>query len=183
MANGPVARQGRSTTYTVVWTKSEGSILKLYVSQKLMSWGGKYLVRDEDGNLKYYINGKPLTFARRLSVLDTEDCEVAAVRQKMWCIFPQYSIFCNGKAVAEIKRVGSYFKPRYIVEKQDWLVEGDFLGHRYTISCGDRVVAEIRKAWMTWGDNYVLDIKEPKDEIAALVTVVVIDCVTASNSN
>lgn len=157
--------------------------MKLYINQKQLSWGGKYYVRDEDGNLKYNVKGKPLTLSRSFSVLDAEDCEIAVVKQKMWCVFPKYSVFYNGKSIAEIKRVGSYFKPRYIVERRNWLVEGDFGGHRYTISCGDWVVAEIRKAWMSWGDNYELDIKEQKDEIVALVTVVVIDCVTASSSN
>ena len=157
--------------------------MKCYVSQKQLSWGSKYLVRDEEGDLIYSIKGKPLTLARNFSVLDTEGYEVAVVRQKKWCVYPQYSVFINGRVVAEIKKVRSRFKPRYIVEIQNWLVEGDFLGHRYTISCKDGAIAEIRKAWMSWGDNYEIDILDPKDEIVSLVTVIVIDCVTESNAN
>ena len=140
-------------------------------------------MRDENGNFKYRIKGKALTPARRFSVWNAENEEIAVVKQKMWCVFPQYRVCLNGRVVAEIKKERSYFKPRYIVDELNWIVEGDFFGHRYAISCGDRIVAEIRKAWMSWGDNYEIDIANPKDEIVSLITVIVIDCMMESNAN
>ena len=42
--------------------------MKRYITQKTFSWGGKYLVKDEEGNLKYSVKGKPLTRAHNFSV-------------------------------------------------------------------------------------------------------------------
>lgn len=156
--------------------------MKLYITQKPFTWGGKYHVRDEDGKLKYTVAGNIQTFARRLCVFNSDNCEIATVGQKRWCLYPNFCVYRNGKIVAEIKRGISFLRPKYIVDGPNWTVDGDFCAHKYTIYHGDKVIAEIRKAWMSWGDNYEIDISYPKDEIVLLVTVIVIDCMTESNN-
>ena len=56
------------------------------------------------------------------------------------------------------------------------------MAHDYEITQGGRTIVSINKEWMTWGDSYELNIKNPEDEIVALAVVLTIDCVTESNS-
>ncbi|PKM66906.1 MAG: hypothetical protein CVU94_06915, partial [Firmicutes bacterium HGW-Firmicutes-19] len=39
------------------------------------------------------------------------------------------------------------------------------------------VVVTIKKEWLTWGDTYVLDIPDQRDELNALAVVLAIDAV------
>lgn len=156
--------------------------MKLYITQKPFAWGGKYHVRDEDGKLKYTVAGKIQAFTRRLYVFGSDNCEIATVGQKRWCLYPNFCVYRNGKNVAEIKRGISFLRPKYIVDGPNWTVDGDFGVHNYRIHQGDKAIAEIKKVWMAWGDNYEIDIFDSKDEIISLVTVIVIDCMTESNN-
>jgi uncharacterized protein YxjI len=45
------------------------------------------------------------------------------------------------------------------------------------------VVVTIKKEWLTWGDTYVLDINDARDEINALAVVLAIDAVMAQQSS
>lgn len=56
------------------------------------------------------------------------------------------------------------------------------MAHEYQITQHGRPIVTIAKEWMTWGDSYELDIRDPKDEIVALAVVLTIDCVMESNS-
>jgi uncharacterized protein YxjI len=55
-------------------------------------------------------------------------------------------------------------------------VEGEFWEHDYTVYRHGEPIVSIRKEWLTWGDCYTLDIRDPADEIQALALVLAIDC-------
>lgn len=157
--------------------------MRFYISQKPFCWGGKYHIRDEDGNLKYTVVGKIQAFTRRLYIYNSNDSEVAVVGQKRGCLYPNFSVCQNGTIVAEIKRGISFLKPKYIVGGLNWTVDGDFDVHNYRIHQGDKTIAVIKKAWISWGDNYEIDILHQEDEIIALAAVIVIDCMTESGAD
>ena len=56
------------------------------------------------------------------------------------------------------------------------------MAHEYEITQHGHPIVTITKEWMTWGDSYELDIRDPKDEIVALAVILTIDCVMESNS-
>ena len=43
---------------------------------------------------------------------------------------------------------------------------------------GDQI-ANIKKQWMTWGDSYMLDIEDEKNEISIMAIILAIDAVMA----
>ncbi len=157
--------------------------MKLYIKEKVFSWGDKFTVKDEAGEDRYFVEGEVFTWGKKLHVYDRHGREVAFIRQKFTWMFPTYILEVGGREVATIRREFSLFTPKYTVEGQNWTVDGSFWEHEYGIYDGNRQVAAISKEWMTWGDSYQLDIANAADEIMALAVVLTIDCVTEQDDN
>lgn len=151
--------------------------MKLYLKQKFFSWKDRAWVKDEAGQDRYFIEGKVLSFGKKLHVMDAEGKEVAFVRQKVFTFLPTFFVEIDGKEVAQIKKKFTFLKPKYVVEGLGWEVQGNLLGHDYTIMEGERTVVSIHKKWMSWGDAFELDIEYGTDEVLALAVVLAIDAV------
>ena len=157
--------------------------MKLYIKEKVFSWGDKFTVWDAYGNEKYYVEGEVFSFGRKLHVYDLQDREVAFIRQEVWTWLPKYHVFVGGNQVATVRREFSWFTPRYTVDGLGWDVEGNFWQHDYDVTQNGRSVVSINKEWMTWGDSYELDIAPGADELVALAVVLTIDCVVEQQNN
>ena len=157
--------------------------MKLYIKQKVFSWGDKFTVKDEYGYDKYFVEGEIFSWGRKLHVYDTAGNEVAFIKQEVWSFLPRFYVFCGNQQVAEIVKEFTFFYQKYRVEGLGWNVDGSFWAHDYTITKGSQTIVSISKEWMTWGDSYELDIRNPEDEIVALAVVLTIDCVIAAASN
>lgn len=157
--------------------------MKLYIKEKVFSWGDRFTVKDEFGNDKYIVEGEVFTWGKKLRVYDMMGNEVAFIKQEVWSFMPRYYVFCGDEQVAEIKKEFSFLFPRYSVIGLGWEIEGKFMAHEYEITQNERSIVSISKEWMTWGDSYELDIANPADEIVALAVVLTIDCVTESSSS
>ena len=157
--------------------------MKLYIREKVFTWGDKFTVKDEWGCDKYFVEGEIFTWGKKLHVYDTAGNEVAFIKQEVFSLLPRYYVFCGDEQVAEIKKEFSFLFPRYSIEGLGWEIEGRFMAHEYEITRNGYPIVSISKEWMTWGDSYELDIANPSDEIVALAVVLTIDCVTESSSN
>lgn len=152
--------------------------MKLYIKEKVFSWGDKFTVKDEFERDKYVVEGEIFTWGKKLHIYDMTGQEAAFIKQEVWSFLPRYYVFCNDRKVAEIKKEFSLIFPRYSIEGLGWEIEGKFTAHEYEINQHGRPIVSIRKEWLTWGDSYELDILDPVDEIIALAVVITIDCVT-----
>ena len=157
--------------------------MKLYIKQKVFSWGDKFTVKDAYGNDKYIVEGEIFTWGKKLHVYDMAGYEVAFIKQEIWSWMPRYYVFCDGLQVAEIRKEFTFLFPKYSIDGLGWEIDGSFLAHDYQITKSGRQIVSIRKEWMTWGDSYELDIENPEDEIIALAVVLTIDCVMQSSAN
>lgn len=156
--------------------------MKLYIRQKVFSWGDKFTVMDEFGNDKFMVEGEIFSWGKKLYVYDMAGNEVAFIKQEVWSFLPRYYVFCGDTQVAEIRKEFTFLFPRYTIDGLGWDIAGDFTSHEYEITQNGHPIVYISKEWMTWGDSYLLDIQNPADEIVALAVVLTIDCVTDSNS-
>ena len=157
--------------------------MKLYIREKVFSWGDKFTVKDAYGNDKYIVEGEVFFFGKKLHVYDRNGREVAFIRQEVWSWLPKYYVFCNDRQVAEIKKEFTLFFQKYSIAGLGWEINGSFMAHDYEITQGGSTIVRISKEWMTWGDSYELDIANPADELVALAVVLTIDCVNESNSS
>ena len=156
--------------------------MKLYIKQRVFSWGDKFSVKDENGNDKYLVEGEVFTWGKKLHVYDMLGREVAFIKQEVWSFLPRFYVFCEGVQVAEIKKEFTFFLPKYSIDGLGWEINGSFMAHDYEISKSGQTIVSISKEWMTWGDSYELNILNPSDEIVALAVVLTIDCVMQSQS-
>ena len=157
--------------------------MKLYIKQKVFSWGDKFTVKDAYGTDRYIVEGEVFSFGKKLHVYDTHHVERAYIKQELLTWMPRYSVYTNGTQVAQVKREFTFFRPQYTIEGPGWKVDGDFFAHDYQITHAGRVIATICKEWMTWGDSYELDISDGVNEITALAVVLAIDAVIESQNN
>ena len=156
--------------------------MKLYIKEKVFSWGDKFTVKDVSGRDKYIVEGKVFSWGKKLHVYDMAGREAAFIKQEVWSWLPRYYVFCGDRQVAEIKKEFSFFFPKYSIEGLGWEIDGTFMAREYEITKAGRTIVTISKEWMTWGASYELDIADPADVIVALAVVITIDCVTESNS-
>jgi len=157
--------------------------MKLYIKEKVFSWGDKFTVKDDTGRDKYVVEGEVFTWGKKLHVYDMLGREVAFIKQEVWSFLPRYYVFCNGHQVAEIKKEFSFLFPKYSIDGLGWEIDGSFLAHEYEITQAGRTIVSISKEWMTWGDSYELNILDPAHELIALAVVLTIDCVLDTQSS
>ena len=53
--------------------------MKLYIKQRIFTWGDKFSIYDEAGNEKYYVEGEILTFGKKLHLYDLQGRELAYI--------------------------------------------------------------------------------------------------------
>ena len=87
--------------------------MKLYIKEKVFSWGDKFTVKDEFGNDKYVVEGEVFSWGKKLHVCDMRGYEVAFIKQEVWSFLPRYYVFCGDEQVAEIKKEFSFPKIQY----------------------------------------------------------------------
>ena len=159
--------------------------MKLLIEEHVFTWSDRFTVTDEAGHDRYYVQGELFSWGKKLHVTTTDGREVAYIEQQLFTFRPRYAVYVDGELIGEVVREFSLFTPRYTVESADgadWDVEGAFLVHDYTVYRGDEPIVTIQKEWFTWGDCYVLDIRDPADEIPALALVLAMDCAMEQNN-
>lgn len=162
--------------------------MRLYMKQKVFSWGDKFKVYDESGAVHFLVEGEVFSWGKKLHVYDVTGREVAYIHQKVFSFLPKYYISHDGVDVAEVIKEFTFLSQKYTVNGPGWSVSGDFWAHEYEITCGPQLVAAISKKWFTWGDTYEIDIHggidpENEAEIATVLCVVlIIDAVLQSNA-
>ncbi len=146
----------------------------------MFSWKDKFYIRDEFGNDRYYVEGELFSLGKKLHIFDMNGNELALVQQKVLSFLPRYFVFTSGIQRAEIVKEFTFFRNKYRIDGLGWEVDGDFMDHDYEITHMGRPIVTINKEWFTWGDSYVLDIRDNADEVIALSVVLAIDCVIAA---
>lgn len=158
--------------------------MRLYIQQRIFTWGDKFSIYDECGNEKYHVEGEVFTFGKKLHVFNNMNEEVIFIQQKLFTLLPKYYIYRNGSEIAEVVKEFTFFKHEYTVNGLGWQVHGDFLSHEFSITYGNMTIASVSKKWFTLGDAFEIVFAEDVDEETALAVVLVIDaCIDADNNN
>ena len=157
--------------------------MKLLIKQTVFSFGSKFNIFDENGEIKYVAVGEVFTFGRKLHVMDTDGNEVIYIEQKLLTFRPKYEINIVGNAPVEIVKEFTLFTHEYSIPDWNVKINGDFLAHEYTVTMNGYDIASMSKEWLTWGDTYIIDIPDPGNELLALASILVVDCCMESNND
>ena len=158
------------------------------MSEKIFCLGDDFIIKDDQGAERYFVDGKVFTIGNKLSFQDMQKREVAFIQQKLLSWGPKYEIYRNGNLAAVVeKKLFTLFKCRFVVDvpgPDDLEATGNFLDHEYQFQRGGgRVVATCSKRWFSWSDTYGIDVAAGEDDVVILASSVVIDMVCHADKN
>ena len=128
--------------------------MKLYLKQKIFTWGDKFSVYDENGTPRYQVEGEVFTFGKKLHLYSLDGKERASIEQRRFTVLPKYTIYIGGSEIAEVVKEFAFFRNVSSVNGLGWSVDGDFLDHDYTVESEGRLIVSVAKEWrQQWIDN------------------------------
>jgi uncharacterized protein YxjI len=153
--------------------------MRYLMKQKLFSFGDDFVIRDENGNDVFFVDGKVFSLRKQLSFQDMKGNELAFIRQKLLSLGTTYEISRGDRPYATVhKELFTFFKCSFTVDVEgpgDLEAKGNLTDHEYEFVRGGAVVAVVSKRWFSFSDTYGVDVAEGEDPILILASTVVID--------
>lgn len=143
--------------------------------------GDDFVIRDDDGNARYYVDGKVLRLRQTMGFQDMDGNELAMIQKKIFALGPTYELYRGGELYATVKkRLFTLFRCKFSVDipgPDDLEAKGSFLEHDYAfvkVTSGE-TVATVSKHWISLSDSYGIDIAEGQDDVLLLAATAIID--------
>ena len=155
--------------------------MRYVLRQKILSFGDDFMIRNEQGEQVYFVDGKAFSIGDKLSFQDNAGRELAYIRQKLLAWGPTYEVSRGGVLQAVIKKkLFTLFHCRFTVDvpgPDDLEAKGSFFDFEYEFTRQGQTVARVSKKWFKLADTYGVDIVESEDDVLILASAVVIDMV------
>ena len=148
--------------------------MKLYISERFLTFKDKAAVTDENGAVRYYVHGD-FAIAKKYYVDDVNGTQLASVVQKKISSTGTCVVSRNGNDIAEIVPKITLFKPKYEVKRLGWTIEGNFNQDKYSIKQNCKAIVNVNVRLLMKGNAYEIDITDGIDEVNALAVVLVIE--------
>ena len=157
--------------------------MKLLFKQRLFSWFDSYDIYDEAGNTIYVVRGE-LAWGHLLRIYDANGREVGHIKQRVLTLLPKFEMWLGDRYIGCISKEFTFFRPKFHIDYNGWQVEGDWFEWDYSIlnSAGQNVASVSKELW-NWTDTYVIDVKNPRDAVYALMLVLAIDAEKCSRDD
>ncbi len=157
--------------------------MKYYMKQQPFSLRNRFTIKDESERDILTVEGELFSWGAKLHVYDPNGKEIAFIRQKVPSLRPRYFIEVNGHEIGCVVQRFAFIGTRFDIDGLDWAAEGQFGAHSFTVSANDRTIMTVRKAWLTWGDSYELDIASKEYSLAAICVMLAIDMAVAAQQH
>ena len=148
--------------------------MKLYISERFLTFKDKAAVTDENGAVRYYVHGD-FAIAKKYYVDDVNGTQLASVVQKKISSTGTCVVSRNGNDIAEIVPKITLFKPKYEVKRLGWTIEGNFNQDKHSIKQNGKAIVNVNVRLLMKGNAYEIDITDGIDEVNALAVVLVIE--------
>jgi len=149
------------------------------IRERLFRLGEDSDITDQAGQPVLHVDGKVLSLHHRLILQDPAGREVAQVHRKLAALRPAYEITLGGKDVAEVRRhLFTPFREQFTIDIHgggDMQINGDLLGHEFTIGRDGQIVATISKRWLSMTASYAVDVAPGEDDVLILASVLALD--------
>ncbi len=155
--------------------------MKVYVKNKMFSWGGSSEVLDENKNLVFVVKGKILSPTRKKKVCDANGNILYTVRNKWfnWFVHSAYIYDSDNNKIAKVKDKFFNFKNEYFITgyKDEIQIEGKFFSLESRILKNGELFGTIRRNITFFVDSFELEANE--EDLPFLVSLVIaIDNIT-----
>ena len=148
--------------------------MKLYIKQKVLTFGERFTVKNEFGEDVYYVEGSFFRIPKEFNIYDANQEHVGHIERQLFRFFSHYNIN-DQKETIVLKRNFSFFRQNYTLEDTPWVLQGDFFAHQYEVVQDHTPIMSLSKHWFTWGDSYELNIPDAKDAVLALSIAICVD--------
>ncbi|WP_079710217.1 LURP-one-related/scramblase family protein [Paraliobacillus ryukyuensis] len=155
---------------------------KLYIKQKVLSFNEKFMVKDQQGDDAYYVEGSLMKIPKTFSISNTAGTEVALITKKVFSFLPKFYVEVHGQEVVTINKEFSFFKARYSIDAASIEVQGNWWDMDFEVFQYGEVVGKVNKEWFTWGDSYKIQVLNEEMETLIIALVIAIDYVKASQA-
>ena len=159
---------------------------KLYIKQKVFSFGDKYNIFNEAGQPVFTVQGEVFTFGAKIHLYDATGAEIFFIQQKLFRFLPEYHIYSGNTLRAIIKKQFSFFTPKLNIQSEfgDYTFVGNLFGMDFSILLDDITVGELHKIWLSWGDSYELSINNDNDiPLFCALSIAIDHCIHNENNN
>jgi uncharacterized protein YxjI len=156
--------------------------MKLLFKQRLFSWLDSYDIYDESGNIIFTVKGV-LAWGHCLKIYNVSGIHVGTVKEEVFSFLPRFRMYVGDDLVGEIKKEFTFFKPKFSLDCNGWLVNGDFLEWNYNVLDGNRTVMSASKKLWNFTDTYEIDVMLQEDLLYSLMIVLAIDAAKCSSNN
>lgn len=153
--------------------------MRYQMKQKLLALGDDYIIRDETGQERFFVDGRALALGDKLSFEDLDGNELAFIRQRLLALGRTYDIERQGRVTTIHKDLFTLFSCRFTIDvpgPNDLEARGNLTDHEYRfLDTRENVVATVSKAWVSVRDTYGVEIAAGQDDVLILAAAVVID--------
>ncbi len=169
-------------------SKTYPPVMRYAMHEKLLCWGDDFIIKNEDGDDIFFVDGKAFSLGNKLSFQDMDGNELAFISQKLLSWGPSYEIYRDGDLYATVKKqLFTFFSDKFEVDipgPNDYHVEGNLFDYEYEFTrTSGQHAAGVSKKWFSWSDTYGIDIAPGEDDVLILAAAVVIDQVCHDNKN
>lgn len=153
----------------------------LYIKQKVFSWGDKYSIYDANQREVYKAWGEILSLGAKIHVGYADGREIAYVKQKLMKAMPTYEIYLEGELFASMRQRFTFLKKKIVVTSEygEFVIDGSFWDHDYTVTRDGNLIGSVSKSWLTWGDVYELDVYNEEYVVIFVAMVLGVDSILA----
>jgi uncharacterized protein YxjI len=153
--------------------------MRYLMKQKLFALGDDFVIRNENGDDAFFVDGKLFSLGKQLSFQDMQGNELAFIKQKLLSLGTTYEIYRGDRHYARVhKELFTFFKCSFTVDVEgpgDLEAQGNLTDHEYEFTRDGAVVAVVSKRWFSFADTYGVDITADVDPVLILASTVVID--------
>lgn len=150
---------------------------KLYIKQKVFKLRDVYPVLDEAGNAVYQVDQDFRLIGNTVHVNHVGGQRSFVIDRELLRLMPRYQVrFNDGSRMTIRQRINLFRKQIEVSSKDHQLsLKGDFiLDLNFDVYNGWTKVGYIKKAFLAWGDTFVITVLDPEfeEELVALLIVV-----------
>ncbi len=148
--------------------------MRYNVRQKILSFTDNYVIKDENNNPCFKVNGSFFTIADRLELVDLRTGRSVQIVQKLFRLFAEYHFVIDGQTVAIFKMKFKVFGTKFNITTANgdsYVTKGGVFNYNFSINRGNQMVANISKKLLAFTDSYSVDINAADDDHVLVMAV------------
>jgi uncharacterized protein YxjI len=116
---------------------------------------------------------------------DMQDRELFYIEQRLFRFLPEYTIYQNGSAVAQVKKNLTLFRPSFDISSiyGNFNIDGNFMAYDFTVFKNGAPAAIVSKKWFSFSDTYGISVSDNENAPFILSLVIVLDMIYHDNNH